>query len=466
MKKMLLDEVHPSRGNVTIHGHPYDPELDSRITDFWNKFDSGKIEQKITCLGCNNVSITTNSFMTLPLQFPGEHFHEDPLDMRRAISLMDMIRHFQYNEDDELTDYDCDHCSSRQRATKTYRICRYPEVLCIRIGRKRNDNSVIQNPVQYPFTGLQLTNIEDFSRADEPCYFKLIAAVNHQPSTNDRGHYTAVTKHNATNTWCEYNDDNVRKIKFQGRSKNFSSISYQRMASILFYEIDRNYSSINEQSTGRIYRTFHQDNENHVSISEKINYKNNRNNEKINHDNKNEKVESYDEFDIHDGIDNNLAKNETHQKTEQNCKNLKSPNKKPPSNNISPELYENNNLSSDSSDTSSESSDNGSLFSCPNMENDNSRNKGKRELAIETTKAIARPRRLTQTQRPIDKSSFMPRTEYESLKRKRIGNLYQREFYCIIKIIKEHEILVQQYFVVQRTKYQAANTTNRLISLS
>ena len=145
---------------------------------------------------------------------------------------------------------------------------------------------------------------------------------------------------------------------------------------------------------------------------------------------------------------------------------MKSPNKKPPSNNISPELYENNNLSSDSSDTSSESSDNGSLFSCPNMENDNSRNKGKRELAIETTKAIARPRRLTQTHPPIYKSSFMPRTKYESLNRKRIGNFNHREFYCIIKIIKEHEILVQQYFVVQRKKYQAANTTNRLISLS
>ena len=53
------------------------------------------------------------------------------------------------------------------------------------------------------------------------------------------------------------------------------------------------------------------------------NYENNRKKEKFNRDNKNEKVESYDEFDIHDGIDNNLAKNETHQKTEQNSKNRK-----------------------------------------------------------------------------------------------------------------------------------------------
>ncbi len=157
------------------------------------------------------MSITTTSFLMLLLQFPGQQFHDEPLDMHRALPLTNLIKQFLSNEDDELTNYECNNCSSWQRATKTYQICRYPEVLCIRIGHKRNDNSVIENLVEYLFTGLQLTKID---KSSPPCYFKLIAAVNHQHSANNKGHYTAVTRNHTTNTWCEYDNDNVQRIKF------------------------------------------------------------------------------------------------------------------------------------------------------------------------------------------------------------------------------------------------------------
>jgi hypothetical protein len=67
--------------------------------------------------------------------------------------------------------------------------------------------------------------------------------LNHEPVTNDRGHYTAVTKHQSTNTWCEYNSDVVHRIKFLRKKNNFSLVKYQRMALILFYEIDQSRSS-------------------------------------------------------------------------------------------------------------------------------------------------------------------------------------------------------------------------------
>ena len=184
--------------------------------------------------------------MSLQLQFPYQHFHDVAMNTRMTISLIDLIRHFQCNDDDELTNYDCAHCIGRQRATKTYRICHYPDILCIRIGRVRNDNSIIKNPVQYPLTGLEVNDVDESNGTAEQCVFNLIAAVNHEPATNDRGHYTAVTKHQSTNTWCEYNDDVVHRIKFLGKKNNFSSVKYQSMASILFYEIDQSRSSSHE----------------------------------------------------------------------------------------------------------------------------------------------------------------------------------------------------------------------------
>ena len=66
-----------------------------------------------------------------------------------------------------------------------------------------------------------------------------LLTVNHQPKSNNKGHYTAVTKHQTTNSWFEYDDDDVHRINFVGRKSNFSAVRYQRMASILFFEIDK-----------------------------------------------------------------------------------------------------------------------------------------------------------------------------------------------------------------------------------
>jgi hypothetical protein len=51
----------------------------------------------------------------------------------------------------------------------------------------RNDNSIIKNPVQYPLTGLEVNDVDESNGTAEQCVFNLIAAVNHEPATNDRG---------------------------------------------------------------------------------------------------------------------------------------------------------------------------------------------------------------------------------------------------------------------------------------
>jgi len=264
----MLEEVKPCKGNLTSHGNPYDNELHSKVAEFWNLFVTGKIEQNISCTRCLNDSQTVTSFFPLDLQFPSQHFHNEPIDMRRAISITDLMEHFCYGEE-ELISYACRHCTERQHATKTSRICCYPKILCIRIGRTRADNSLIDNPVEFPLTGLQLHHFDISNTPEKVGVFNLIAAVNHELRGNNEGHYTAVSKHQTTNTWYEYDDHRVCRIKFVGKKKNFPKVQYQKTATMLFYEFDQNlsniYSNINnddrqnatddEKRHGKIYVT-------------------------------------------------------------------------------------------------------------------------------------------------------------------------------------------------------------------
>ena len=241
MKEMLLKELFPSPDDLTIPLHPNNIEFRSTVKEFWNLFESGLIEQRITCMKCMNVTIKQDSFISLPLQFPYQNFHDNANDTKKTISLIDLFHHYQCDDDDFIPNYECAFCLDRQQATKTYRICKYPPILCIRIGRMRNDRSIIENPVLYPLTGLELNDdLRDSNTTPVgKCVYNLIAAVNHQPKSDGKGHYTAVTKHQTTNSWFEYDDDDVHRINFVGRNNNFSAVRYQRMASILFFEIDK-----------------------------------------------------------------------------------------------------------------------------------------------------------------------------------------------------------------------------------
>ncbi len=110
MKEMLLKELLPSPDNLTIPRHLNIDKLRSTVKDFWNMFESGQIEQRITCMKCMNITIKQNSFMSLPLQFPHQNFHDNANDTKKTISLIDLIHHFQCDDDDGITNYKCANC--------------------------------------------------------------------------------------------------------------------------------------------------------------------------------------------------------------------------------------------------------------------------------------------------------------------------------------------------------------------
>jgi hypothetical protein len=148
--------------------------------------------------------------------------------------------------------------------------------------------------------------------------------------------------------------------------KNFSSVPYQRMASILFYEIDPNYSNNKEQISPGTNGTLHQDYTTDVSSIRQNDYNKKRKYGERNKTPTNNDVPNRDDLDINDNIDDEMATDETHLETEQN------------------------------SDASSESDSSDSLFTCPNIERNNSAKKskwGKNILTFGSMRAKARPRR-------------------------------------------------------------------------
>ncbi len=86
--------------------------------------------------------------------------------------------------------------------------------------------------------------------------YNLIAAVNHQPKSDDKGHYTAVTKHQTMKSWFEYNDDDVHRINFIGRNNNFSAVRYQCMASIFFLKLTKVYEAVVSCLVGQMEHLF------------------------------------------------------------------------------------------------------------------------------------------------------------------------------------------------------------------
>mgnify|MGYP006197002617 FL=1 len=138
LKDSLLDEICPMAmgTNVTTDGNTYDIDLHLKMIDFWDLFASGKLEESVKCEGCNTISQTTVPFKIYTVQFPNEHFHVDPIDTKKTINLLDLIRNSQVcSDDDELGAVHCSICKSQQRKQKTSRISSYPKVLCVEIGQ-------------------------------------------------------------------------------------------------------------------------------------------------------------------------------------------------------------------------------------------------------------------------------------------------------------------------------------------
>ncbi len=194
--------------------------------------NSGQITQNITCTICSSVTTRVAPFSKLLLQFPESH--HDATTTNRKCMLHSLIEHYHFRQED-LPNYDCNYCGKRTLATQWVWISWYPVILCIVLGRKKNDDTRITSTVDYPVWDLNLCTIFGSHEGTVDSKYNLIATVNHKPSKKNDGHYTMVSKSPTLQNWYKYDNNNVNLVKFVKGNTNSVLMDFQKTASILFY---------------------------------------------------------------------------------------------------------------------------------------------------------------------------------------------------------------------------------------
>ena len=125
----------------------------------------------------------------------------------------------------ENNEWYCPKCKTHQRAEKKMEIYRSPHILIIHLKRFRNQ-SKIDNVVDFPITGLDISNYVICKDEGLPLTYDLFAIANHYGGLWG-GHYVSYAKNHLTNDWYSFNDSSVSRIN---EDQLVSSAAY-----VLFY---------------------------------------------------------------------------------------------------------------------------------------------------------------------------------------------------------------------------------------
>lgn len=111
--------------------------------------------------------------------------------------------------------YKCENCKTLTNSTKTFRLAKVPEILCVHLKRFRYDtyfSTKVNTPVHFPLDNLSLKPYckEGTPAAAEPEQSKyyLYAVVNHRGGIGG-GHYVAYARDDPKGRWFEYDDSCV-----------------------------------------------------------------------------------------------------------------------------------------------------------------------------------------------------------------------------------------------------------------
>lgn len=198
----------------------------SIITDLFQ----GYLLNQIGCSKCSNISKSIDPFFELSISIPittdtcyyylssiVELSTLGLISLNCKVHLLECLSFFFKKETLEHPYY-CSHCKSYQKATKTFSIYRYPNILMIHLKRF-NYSSLF---------GSKLNNHVEFKeelKLGEYIY-QLKSVINHHGSSLSSGHYTCYSKHQ--DQWFDCNDSTTTKVEIDDV---LSSQAY-----VLFYE--------------------------------------------------------------------------------------------------------------------------------------------------------------------------------------------------------------------------------------
>jgi ubiquitin C-terminal hydrolase len=220
LKECLLNELEQKEDGSGVTD--YDEGLYTNMKYFWDLFSTGRLTSTVTCTTCGTISTTTNPFDALLLQFPPGHHDSD-----QDCTVEDLIAH--HCEIEDISDYQCDRCNGRTLGKKVLAITTCPPILCIVLGRRKQEGGSIKSSVQFPLSGLNIT--------EDGLQYDLVGTIHHTPRGTDSGHYTSIchSLRSQSHRWFYYDDDRVSISRFTSLKNDRVLKPHTKSATVLFY---------------------------------------------------------------------------------------------------------------------------------------------------------------------------------------------------------------------------------------
>ena len=131
-------------------------------------------------------------------------------DKKKKLKLEELLNNFnQIEKLSQNNEWFCPKCKQMQLADKKMEIYSVSEIVIIHLKRFRN-NRKIENFVEYPIEGLDLTNY--LPNKNEKYIYDLFAVANHSGGLHG-GHYYAYCRNAKDGEWYEFNDSHVSIIE-------------------------------------------------------------------------------------------------------------------------------------------------------------------------------------------------------------------------------------------------------------
>ena len=163
----------------------------------------GQLKSSVTCLVCNYISTTFDTFMYLSVPLPKTD---------RPVTLVDCL--IEFTKDEQLPDssWVCPNCREEVRASKKMDLWKVPPLLIIHLKRFYHEKSAhgkLFNRVDFPITGLDITQYVSGPQKEPPVY-DLFAKTDHQGDMA-AGHYVAYAKNARNRLWHCFDDEQVQQ---------------------------------------------------------------------------------------------------------------------------------------------------------------------------------------------------------------------------------------------------------------
>ncbi len=222
----ILDSIHDAiyrRVRITIHGIPESPEQASQIKALtsWSTFFAkeyspivenmyGQTQACIVCRRCGTRSERYEPWLMLKVPIPGGDTAGS--DVPTFADCMNAAYHSE-----EIEEYQCDVCNSKESAVLHTRISKFPALLLMTFKRFTNTGRKIRGLVDWNTESMDLRQWAAFKECPfsetHRTEYRTIAVIEHLGSLHG-GHYRmfgrGAAAEEAEGTWWECDDESVR----------------------------------------------------------------------------------------------------------------------------------------------------------------------------------------------------------------------------------------------------------------